>query len=96
VTSDDADKIVALERLLHAPLERLTLQGFDYARPAPEREPPLSLQPRRYCAESKRPVKRSRDTQSAFHRNVRGLRPGTIMAPATSRVRQAVIPEALR
>jgi ATP-dependent RNA helicase RhlE len=87
VTSDDADKIVALERLLHAPLERLTLQGFDYARPAPEGEPRLSRQPRRYGAESKRLVKRSRDTQSAFHRNVRGLRPGTILAPATSRAR---------
>jgi ATP-dependent RNA helicase RhlE len=87
VTSDDADKIVALERLLHAPLERLTLQGFDYARPAPEGEPRLSRQPRRYGAESTRLVKRSRDNQSAFHRNVRGLRPGTILAPATSRAR---------
>jgi ATP-dependent RNA helicase RhlE len=60
VTSDDADKIVALERLLHAPLERMTLQGFDYARPAPAREPRLSRQPRRYGTESKRLVKRSR------------------------------------
>jgi ATP-dependent RNA helicase RhlE len=60
VTSDDADKIVALEQLLHAPLERLTLQGFDYARPAPDRESRLSQQPRRYGAESKRFVKRSR------------------------------------
>jgi len=60
VTSDDADKIIALERLLHAPLERLTLQGFDYARPAPDREPPSSRQPRRYGAESRRLVKRSR------------------------------------
>ena len=59
VTSADADKIVALERLLHAPLERLTLQGFDYARPAPDGESRLSRQPRRYGAESKRLVKRS-------------------------------------
>jgi ATP-dependent RNA helicase RhlE len=58
VTSDDADKIAALERLLHAPLERMTLQGFDYARPAPAREPRLSRQPRRYGAESRRPVRR--------------------------------------
>jgi len=35
VTSADADKVGALERLLDAPLERLTLEGFDYARPAP-------------------------------------------------------------
>jgi len=60
VTSDDADKIAALERLLHAPLERMTLQGFDYARPAPAREPRLSQQPRRYGTESNRLVKRGR------------------------------------
>ena len=59
VTSADADKIVALERLLHAPLERLTLEGFDYARPAPNIESRLSRQPRRYGTESKRPIKRS-------------------------------------
>jgi ATP-dependent RNA helicase RhlE len=39
VTSADTDKISALERLLDAPMERLTLQGFDYARPAPDKEP---------------------------------------------------------
>jgi len=60
VTSDDTDKIIALERLLHAPLERLTLQGFDYARPAPDRKSPTWRQPRRYGAESKRLVRRSR------------------------------------
>jgi len=47
VTSADAEKISALERLLDAPLERLTLQGFDYTRPAPVKEPHLSQQPRR-------------------------------------------------
>jgi hypothetical protein len=59
VTSADADKIAALERLLHAPLERLTLQGFDYARPAPEGEPRLLRQPRRYGTGSRRPVRHS-------------------------------------
>jgi ATP-dependent RNA helicase RhlE len=39
VTSADADKIDALERLLDAPLERLTLQGFDYTKPAPDKQP---------------------------------------------------------
>jgi hypothetical protein len=67
VTGDDADKIVALERLLHAPLERLTLQGFDYARPAPDGESRLSRQPRRYGTGSKRPVKHSRTIRQAFH-----------------------------
>ena len=46
VTSDDTDKISALERLLNSPLERLTLRGFDYGRPAPAREPRSSRQPR--------------------------------------------------
>jgi len=47
VTNADAGKIRALEKLLDAPLERLTLQGFDYAKPAPERELQRSQQPRR-------------------------------------------------
>jgi len=38
VTNADADKVRALERLLNAPLERCTLQGFDYAKPAPDNE----------------------------------------------------------
>ncbi len=59
VTSADADKISALERLLDAPLERRTLQGFDYARPAPDKESRFLRQPRRHGAESKRLVKRS-------------------------------------
>jgi ATP-dependent RNA helicase RhlE len=37
VTNADAHKIRALERLLDAPLERITLKGFDYTKPAPER-----------------------------------------------------------
>jgi len=37
VTGADADKILALERILNAPLKRLTLKGFDYAKPAPEK-----------------------------------------------------------
>ena len=47
VTNADADKIRALERLLDAPLERLTLQGFDYTKPAPDNESRFSQQPRR-------------------------------------------------
>ncbi len=47
VTGADTDKIRALERLLDAPLERLTLKGFDYAQPAPERESRPAPQPRR-------------------------------------------------
>jgi len=47
VTNADAGKIRALEQLLDAPLERMTLQGFDYTRPAPDKELRLSQQPRR-------------------------------------------------
>ncbi len=47
VTNADASKIRALEQLLDAPLERLTLQGFDYTKPAPDKEPRFSQQPRR-------------------------------------------------
>jgi ATP-dependent RNA helicase RhlE len=46
VTNDDAGRIRALEQLLGTPLERLILQGFDYAKPAPAREfirPPRQL-----------------------------------------------------
>jgi ATP-dependent RNA helicase RhlE len=50
VTSADADKISALERLLDAPLERLMLQGFDYTRPAPDKEQRPSQQLRRGIA----------------------------------------------
>ncbi|MFO7996318.1 MAG: DEAD/DEAH box helicase [Dehalococcoidia bacterium] len=60
VTSADADKISALEQLLDAPLERLTLQGFDYSRPAPDRQSGLSRQPRRHPAESKSLARHSR------------------------------------
>jgi len=47
VTNADAGKIRALEQLLDAPLERLTLRGFDYTKPAPDKGPRLSQQPRR-------------------------------------------------
>ena len=47
VTNADADKIRALERLLDAPLERMTLQGFDYTKPAPDKELHHSQRPRR-------------------------------------------------
>jgi ATP-dependent RNA helicase RhlE len=47
VTNEDREMVSALERLLDAPLERMTLQGFDYARPAPVREPRSLSRPRR-------------------------------------------------
>jgi ATP-dependent RNA helicase RhlE len=47
VTSADANKIRALEQLLDSPLERLTLQGFDYTRPVPDKEAHSSQRPRK-------------------------------------------------
>jgi ATP-dependent RNA helicase RhlE len=38
VTDADAGKIRALEQLIGTPLARMTLQGFDYTKPAPARE----------------------------------------------------------
>ena len=38
VTGEDTTMVQALERLLKKPLERRTLQGFDYAKPAPDNE----------------------------------------------------------
>jgi len=38
VTSQDTAMVQALERLLKKPLERRTLQGFDYTKPAPHNE----------------------------------------------------------
>jgi len=38
VTGEDTAMVRSLERLLDAPLERMTLKGFDYTKPAPVRE----------------------------------------------------------
>ena len=61
VTGADAGKIRALEQLLDAPLERLTLKGFDYAEPAPERELQHSQRPGRRVVrtqENRKPIAR--------------------------------------
>ncbi|MBI5501337.1 MAG: DEAD/DEAH box helicase [Deltaproteobacteria bacterium] len=45
VTSDDADMIRAIERILGAPLARRTLEGFDYRTPAPVRDTEFARAP---------------------------------------------------
>ncbi|MFC2056453.1 DEAD/DEAH box helicase [Chloroflexota bacterium] len=50
VTNADASKIQALERLFDAPLERLTLQGFDYTKSASNNENIRSPRQSRRCA----------------------------------------------
>ncbi len=47
VTKADEQKINELERLLDRPIERLTLEGFDYARPALNKEQNYPQPPRR-------------------------------------------------
>ena len=47
VTGADADKILALEKILNAPLKRLTLESFDYTKPAPDIGPRPSRRPQR-------------------------------------------------
>jgi ATP-dependent RNA helicase RhlE len=58
VTKADEGKINDLERILDKPLQRLTLDGFDYARPAREKEAHPSQRPRRLSYEDKRLVNR--------------------------------------
>ena len=53
VTKADAGKIIDLERILNKPLERLTLEGFDYTKPAPDNGLSLSRQPRRRVVQKK-------------------------------------------
>jgi ATP-dependent RNA helicase RhlE len=59
VTREDREMVSALERLLDAPLERMTLQGFDYARLAPVREPRSLPQPRRRVVRRKEVVRQT-------------------------------------
>jgi ATP-dependent RNA helicase RhlE len=44
VTKADASKIRALEQLLESPLGRMTLDGFDYTKPAPDKQTQHSQQ----------------------------------------------------
>jgi ATP-dependent RNA helicase RhlE len=54
VTKADAGKIIDLERIMNKPLKRLTLEGFDYTKPAPDNGTSLSRQPRRRVVRKKR------------------------------------------
>jgi len=57
VTGADEDKIRALERILEAPLERLTLEGFNYARPTADKSPRYLPHPGRRIAKREKLVK---------------------------------------
>ncbi|MBI5490754.1 MAG: DEAD/DEAH box helicase [Deltaproteobacteria bacterium] len=45
VTPDDTDMVRAIERVLGAPIERRTLEGFDYRAPAPVRDTEFARAP---------------------------------------------------
>ncbi|MCD6567930.1 MAG: DEAD/DEAH box helicase [Dehalococcoidia bacterium] len=62
VTAADADKIRVLEKLLNAPLARMTLQNFDYTMPAPHSELRHQQRPQRVAA------RRAPDRQTATRR----------------------------
>jgi ATP-dependent RNA helicase RhlE len=53
VTKADAGIIIDLERILNKPLERLTLEGFDYTKPATDNGLSISRQPRRRVVRKK-------------------------------------------
>jgi len=62
VTKEDAQRIIELERILKKPIERVTLEGFDYTRPEHDHTTMPRRQPRRRAAwqkeASKQPVGR--------------------------------------
>jgi ATP-dependent RNA helicase RhlE len=55
VTSEDADSIRAVERILGYKLERRTLPGFDYAVPAPPRDKEFARGPRPQQGQPRQP-----------------------------------------
>ena len=59
VTNADAGKIRALEQLLNTPLKRLTLQDFDYTKPAPDKELRHSQRPQRRVVQKQEIGKRT-------------------------------------
>ncbi len=60
MTREDEDMVRSIERVLHAKVERCTLDGFDYQKPAPARNtefarPPRPPQPRRSAPKTAAP-----------------------------------------
>jgi ATP-dependent RNA helicase RhlE len=69
VTSDDSLMVRTIEKKLNAPLERRTVEGFDYSVPAPQKDrefarPPREPQPRR-----KKPAEKSGGPAVAGHKS---------------------------
>jgi ATP-dependent RNA helicase RhlE len=91
-TGEDTPMVRSIERLLKAPLERRTIQGFDYSVPAPHRDaefarPPREARPSRKQAPSTKTTARGAQPAKATPRNVRSA--STSAAPAVRRTQRS-------
>lgn len=73
VAPDDKDMVRSLEKIMGKPLPHLTLAGFDYMAPAPDRPAGASFSPR-YSSLSSSPQKRTTARQPTRSRPNRNLR----------------------
>lgn len=73
VAPDDKDMVRSLEKIMGKPLPHLTLAGFDYMAPAPDRPAGASFSPR-YSSLSSSPQKRTPARQPTRSRPNRNLR----------------------
>ena len=73
VAPDDKDMVRSLEKIMGKPLPHLTLAGFDYMAPAPDRPTGASFSPR-YSSLSSSPQKRTPARQPTSSRPNRNLR----------------------
>jgi ATP-dependent RNA helicase RhlE len=92
ITGEDTPMVRSIERLLKAPLERRTIQEFDYSVPAPHRDaefarPPREARPSRKQAPSTKTAARGAQPAKAPQRNVRSA--STSAAPAVRRTQRS-------
>jgi ATP-dependent RNA helicase RhlE len=92
ITGEDTPMVRSIERLLKAPLERRTIQGFDYSVPAPHRDaefarPPREARPSRKQAPSTKTTARGAQPAKAAQRNGRSASPSA--TPAVRRTQHS-------
>jgi ATP-dependent RNA helicase RhlE len=91
ITGEDTPMVRSIERLLKAPLERRTIQGFDYTVPVPHRDtefarPPREARPSRKQTPATKPTTRGAQPAKAAQRNARSA--STSAVPAVRRTHQ--------
>jgi len=89
-TSDDAVMIRTIERLLKAPLERRTIEGFDYSAPAPQQDvefarPPRAARPARKPAAKNQSAAGASRPAKGRQRNANGVSKSTAAPMKNSR-----------